>query len=411
MLTVTVNDRPLDVAAIVERGRVLLPMRATFSALGASIRYDRHGRVIVARSTTHALKLRVGANTATVDGRRVALDVPARIVAARTFVPLRFVAQSMGAIVGYDAAAKLVNVSGAATLAVPATRRVGITAINPAPQSVVDTAYPTISASLGFISAARGGVTLMVDGEDVTSLASFDGSTITYMPRVGLRVGTHTISFSGRTNGNAAFSTSWSFETSRAAAPDAPAFSNYNFQFYTNGSTMFYPGDWMHFYLIAPPGGSAELQLCGLGYQYGLWSTRFGTLYEANFPAPTGYWLPSCTVTAVYTAWNGKQFFVPIPVVVGLYTSTRPAAPTPTPSPHPTSSPRSLPGAPRRVQPTPSPKPTPRPPLPHPTPHPIPTHAPPRPIPTHAPPRLLPAHAPPRVLHPVPKSTRKPLEQ
>lgn len=361
MLTVTVNDRPIDVAAIVERGRVLLPMRATFTALGASVAYDGRGEVIVARTAMHALRLTIGSREALVDGHRITLDVPARIVAARTYVPLRFAAQALGAIVGYDARANLVSITSrdSASLVSNSVKVLGVT---PAAQSNVGTAYPTISASLASANASAGSVRLTVDGEDVTSLASFDGSTITYMPRMGLSRGMHTVVFSGTTLANARFSTSWSFTTSLQAPPDAPAMNAYDFQFYASGRTLYYPGDWMHFVLIAPPGGSAEMQLCEMGWQYALWNTGYGTVYEANFPAPRGVWMPSCAATAIYTAWNGQQYYVPIPVIIGIYTGSQFGEPTPRPKS--TSTPRPIPVGPRRPEPTPRALPTHNP-LPH----------------------------------------------
>lgn len=388
MLTVTVNDRPIDVAAIVERGRVLLPMRATFTALGASVGYNPRGHVIIARSATHALRLTIGLHEAIVDGRRMALDVPARIVATRTYVPLRFVAQAMGAVVGYDARAQLVSVVSNGSLVSGGTvsRAPGVLGLTPAPQSVMGSAYPTISASLGSASASRSDITLTVDGEDVTALASFDGTTITYMPRIGLSRGPHTVRFAGRTLSGQTFSASWTFETSLQAPPDAPSFTSYDYRFYASGPTFYYPGDWMHFVLIAPPGGSAQLQLCGMGFQYALWNTGYGSVYEANFPAPRGYWMPSCAVTAIYTAWNGRQYYVPIPVIIGVYTGAQPGA---TPRPQPPSSPRPVPIGPRRPEPAATPRPLPtRLPLPQPNP---------------------PAHTPPPVRHtPVP-APRAPL--
>lgn len=304
MITVAVNDRPIDVAAIVEHGRVLLPMRATFAALGASVVYDPRGRVIVARSAAHALQLRIGSTTADVDGRMVTLDVPARVVAATTYVPLRFVAQAMGAVVGYDARSNLVNIHAAPIVSMGST---------PAPDSDVNPApLPSVAPGL----------------------------------------------------------------------PDGPAFGPYDYRFYANGPASYYPGDWMHFTLIAPPGGSAQVQLCGMGYQYALWNGGSGTVYQANIQAPSGYWIPTCTVTAVYTAWNGQQYYVPIPVIVGIYTDPR-HLPTPAPS----SRPIPHPGGPRRTPPpaapaslatpvpTPHAAPTPAPPprperTPHPVPHP-----------------------------------------
>lgn len=398
MLTITVNDRPIDVAAIVEHGRVLLPMRATFAALGASVGYDPNGRVIVARSAAHSLRLAIGSREALVDGRRLPLEVPARIVATRTYVPLRFVAQALGAIVGYDARANLVSVTSASSAATASS--VKMTGLTPSPQSNAGTAYPTISASLEGATAAISGVTLTVDGEDVTQLASFDGTTITFMPRIGLSRGTHTVRFSGTTLANAPFSQSWSFTTTLEAPPDAPAMNAYDYRFYASGPMSYHTGDWMHFVLVAPPGGSAELQLCGMGWQYALWNTGYGSIYEANFPAPRGVWLPSCAATAVYTAWNGQQYDVPIPVIVGIYTRPQPGT-----SPHPKRSPAPIAPGPRKPEPTPHPTPTPRPtPTSRPTPRPGPTRRP-LPLPTSHP---LPTAHPLPTLHPLPV-IRRPL--
>lgn len=297
MLAVTVNDKPLAVSAIVERGRVLLPMRATFTALGATVSYDGRARAVVARNATHTLRLPVST---------------LRMVANHAYVPLRFVAQAMGAFVTYSARTRIVSVT--TTSDAPATVRV--TALDPPDGASVSTAYPTISATLDGENAARGDVTLRIDGTDVSELSSFDGSTITFMPRRGFSRGSHQVVFAGRTASGHAFSAQWSFATTLAAPPDVgPAMSsNYGYRFYVNGLDSFYPGNWMHFVLVAPPGGSAVLQLCNLGYQYAFWNGGFGTTYQANVLAPYGYWVPSCQVTAIYTAWNGVQKYVPLQI-------------------------------------------------------------------------------------------------
>ena len=371
MLAVTVNDRPLNVSAVVERGRVLLPMRATFAALGATVSYDAKGNTIVARTPQHTLQLRIGAEVANVDGNSVRLDVPAHTIAARTYVPLRFVAQAMGAVVGYDAAAQLVTITS--TQRHSASR---VSGLNPAPDAAIASAFPTISATLDGVTAAQGEVSLSVDGVDVTSLATFDGSTITYMPRAGMPRGTHSVVFSGRTIGGEPFTTQWSFATSLAAPPDASAFQPEEFRFYASGPANYYAGDWMHFVLIAPPNGHAELQLCNLG-SFQLLGNSGGMMYTTSIPAPSGMWIPACQVTAVYTSWNGNRTYVPMPVYIGLYTRPNPAH-----TPNPRTTQRPLPPEPRKAPQTPGPVlPTPRPATPPPsTPHPIAT-----PVPTQRP--------------------------
>lgn len=110
-IRVAVNDRVLPVAPVEVHGRILVPMRAIFEALGARVAYDASSSTVDASTEKHHVTLTIGAPRATVDGRSVSLDVPAQVVADRAFVPLRFVSTALGANVGYDAASRLVNVT------------------------------------------------------------------------------------------------------------------------------------------------------------------------------------------------------------------------------------------------------------------------------------------------------------
>lgn len=336
MIAVTVNQHPVDAPAVVERGSVLLPLRTVFTALGASVSYDASRRVVVARTASHALRL--------------ALDrEPVRVIAGHAYVPLRYVAEALGASVAYDAHLQLVSVQ---------TQAASVVAQTPAGDARVSNAYPTISASLGTASAAAGDVVLLLDGEDVTSLATFDGTTITFLPRKALVAGHHTVEFSGRTLAHDPFQSQWSFDTTVSAPSEdeAPPFHDSDYRFYANQGA-FYRGDWMHFTLLAPPGGSARLQLCNTGYEYALRSGGYGGLYEADIPAPLGVFLAACQVRAIYTSWNGAQTLVPVPLAIGLYTMPTPRATVrPTPSPPPPAAPRRIAPMPRRAEPTPQPR-------------------------------------------------------
>lgn len=342
MLTVTVDDRPLPVAPVVERGRVLLPLRATFTALGATVSYNGGGRVVVARTAQRSLRLPLS---------------KLRVIANRTYVPLRFVAESLGAIVGYDAHAQLVTIALPVT---PAGRAVSAAVVSqePQPGTRVGNAYPMISASLGSQAAQKSAIALTLDGANVTDLATFDGTTITFLPRTGLPVGRHTVVFSGTTLENAPFTASWSFDTLASAPPEdrTPAFTPFDYRFYSNGNA-FYRGQFMHFTLIAPPGGTAELQMCNSLARYPMWNGGQGEAYQADVPAPLGYWIPACSVTAVYTSWNGTRTYVPVPLTISIYTEPPHQRPTPTPAPTP--APRKIAPEPRRAEPSPEPRRTP----------------------------------------------------
>ncbi|MGZ3576569.1 MAG: stalk domain-containing protein [Vulcanimicrobiaceae bacterium] len=331
-VTVTVNDRPLNAAALVDAGHIFVPMRAIFEALGATVAYDPRTQTIVASTASHRVLLRIGSRLATVDGHSEQIEAPVRVIALTTYVPLRFVSEALGAIVGFDGQHNIVAV------ATPSgTARVD--GLNPPSDASVATGYPAIGASLVGETARQSEIHLRIDGNDVTSLATFDGATIAYIPRTSLVQGWHTASFSGvDTEGNQ-FEQTWRFQTtvagsSEESAPESMPGYVMPYQFYTSGNSVYRAGDWMHFVLVAPPGGSAFLQLCGLGFEYPFWNGGNGTMYQANIPAPVGYVIPSCQVTAVYTAWNGRQTYVPYPVFVGIYTR-----PTPRPTPKPTATP------------------------------------------------------------------------
>lgn len=105
---VSVNDKPLAATAIVRNGRVLLPFRSIFSALGAAVSYQAIGHRVFAHRGGDSLSLTIGSAMAALNGFPVKLDAAPQIAGERLFVPVRFVAQALGARVQYDAADRIV---------------------------------------------------------------------------------------------------------------------------------------------------------------------------------------------------------------------------------------------------------------------------------------------------------------
>jgi iron complex transport system substrate-binding protein len=85
-----------------EKGRVLVPLRAIFEALGAEVRWDEKTRKVTGRKGTSTVELVIGRYTAHVNGKSVALDMPGKIIDGRTLVPLRFIGESLGAKVDWN---------------------------------------------------------------------------------------------------------------------------------------------------------------------------------------------------------------------------------------------------------------------------------------------------------------------
>ena len=84
-------------------GRILVGLADIFRELGAGVVWDSAQRKITATRGARIVQLWIGRRTALVDGATVALDVPPLILAGgKTYVPVRFVSQALGAGVAYD---------------------------------------------------------------------------------------------------------------------------------------------------------------------------------------------------------------------------------------------------------------------------------------------------------------------
>lgn len=102
------NMPMFDVAPVVENGRVLVPLRVLAESLGAAVDYNDNTINIQLNNST--VKLVVGSGKALVDGNPVMLEVPARVVDGRTLVPLRFIGEGLKAKVNYYREGNLVAV-------------------------------------------------------------------------------------------------------------------------------------------------------------------------------------------------------------------------------------------------------------------------------------------------------------
>lgn len=99
-----------DVHPFIENDRVLVPLRGVMEGLGADVEWDGQTRTVSVAAEGVNIRLVIGENTAkvvkTVDGtpveQTVELDVAAKLVNDRTFVPVRFVSETLGANVDWD---------------------------------------------------------------------------------------------------------------------------------------------------------------------------------------------------------------------------------------------------------------------------------------------------------------------
>ncbi len=113
--TVTLNGQPLtfDVPPVIDNGRTMVPLRATFEALGATVRWDANTRTIAATKGDASIQLTVGDTSAAKNGAKITLDAPPRILDGRTLVPLRFIGEALGCQVNWDDSTQTVSISDA----------------------------------------------------------------------------------------------------------------------------------------------------------------------------------------------------------------------------------------------------------------------------------------------------------
>jgi len=104
-----------DQPATVINGRTMVPLRAIFEKLDASVQWDGATQTITATRKSLTLVLKVGSTTATRksasgSSKEVTLDQAPVILNGRTLVPLRFVSEAFSAGVEWDAATSTVKI-------------------------------------------------------------------------------------------------------------------------------------------------------------------------------------------------------------------------------------------------------------------------------------------------------------
>jgi hypothetical protein len=190
-LAITVNGAPLalDQEPIERVGRVYVPLRGIFERLGASVVYQA-GQIAATRGST-TVSLRLGSTTAYVDGRPTTLDAPPFLVGPRTLVPLRFIAESLGASVQYNDATATVAIFQR-TAEAPASTTIRIVHVEPHPNTTVGGPRPEISGSFD-APVDPNTVRVRIDGRDVTRDSYISPRAFAYVPTFDLPFAEHLV--------------------------------------------------------------------------------------------------------------------------------------------------------------------------------------------------------------------------
>lgn len=111
-IDIDVNGRAVvpEAPAVMEKGRVLVPVRAVFTALGATLHWDAVNSTVYAGKDNTLVVMKVGEQRAAVNDRSVYLEVPPRIMYGRVLVPLRFLSEALGCQVSWDGKTQTVKI-------------------------------------------------------------------------------------------------------------------------------------------------------------------------------------------------------------------------------------------------------------------------------------------------------------
>lgn len=112
-ITVNVDGQPVRFRGASPRkidDRVLVPLRGVFEEMGATVQWRANRREIIANRGDSDVRLHIGDKYATVDGKELTMDVPAQIIDGATYVPIRFLSESLGAQVRWREADQLVMI-------------------------------------------------------------------------------------------------------------------------------------------------------------------------------------------------------------------------------------------------------------------------------------------------------------
>ncbi|MBV9333147.1 MAG: hypothetical protein JO146_04000 [Candidatus Eremiobacteraeota bacterium] len=228
-VSITVNGQPLALSPgpIERTGRVFVPLRGIFERLGATVVYSA-GTINATKGST-TVQLRIGSTQATLNGQVQTLDVAPFIVGATTYVPLRFIAQSLGANVGYDNSTRVVSIEMAHGVPVPPPPprpvpppprppmpgpEVRLRNQRPVPDSEITNRFAVISAEFSrevFADSVR----VWIDGANRTMQAGVSSTGFSFRPPAPMDFGSHTVRVAGRSRDGAGFDRSWSFRVAR----------------------------------------------------------------------------------------------------------------------------------------------------------------------------------------------------
>ncbi|MBO4896682.1 MAG: CotH kinase family protein [Clostridia bacterium] len=96
---------------VLKNDTTLVGFRAILEALGAEVTWDEEAKTVTAVKDDTNILLKIGSDTAYVNGEEVKLLAAPEIIGNATMIPVRFVSENMGMKVSWDGDTKLITIS------------------------------------------------------------------------------------------------------------------------------------------------------------------------------------------------------------------------------------------------------------------------------------------------------------
>lgn len=112
-IKVTLDGKALsfDVPPQIINDRTMVPLRAIFEALGASVDWNQETKTVTSTKGDTTIKLTIDSNTMYVNNNTVTLDTPACVINDRTLVPVRAISEAYDTVVNWYGDTKTVVIT------------------------------------------------------------------------------------------------------------------------------------------------------------------------------------------------------------------------------------------------------------------------------------------------------------
>ena len=113
-ITMKVNGKYIktDAEPFLNEGLTYVPIRFVSEALNAdNVEWEESNKSVTISDDNRVIILNVGKDTATVNGKKIKIAGTVKFAKARTYVPVRFVAETMGAKVSWDSGTYTVDIT------------------------------------------------------------------------------------------------------------------------------------------------------------------------------------------------------------------------------------------------------------------------------------------------------------